>query len=227
MCWNPLLVHCKSFLSLVDILLKTSIKGITEVFSIINCYGPYSHRTIFWDNVFAGGLFSLPNLLMAWDLKFTLSSSEIWGTRARPDPLSSYFYQLITRNNLVDLNMCAPILTWSSNGRVGDDGVRQRLNCFLIFDHLLPTLSCFRTWAMPLNVSDHYPIFLEWGRNLTSQCYRFKFNRAWLLEDDFSSLVNSSWMAPLTMGPLTHLDSFSLKLGRLKGSVKRWERKVQ
>ena len=38
-------------------------------------------------------------------------------------------------------------------------------------------------------------------------------------------MVTTSWKAPLTSGPLNHLDSFSLKLGRLKSTVKSWERK--
>ena len=32
-------------------------------------------------------------------------------------------------------------------------------------------------------------------------------------------------MAPLSSCSLTHLDSFSLKMGRLKGAVKCWEKK--
>ena len=78
--WNPLLVRCKDFSSFASILLKFSIKGLEYVFLIINCYGPYSHHIDFWNNVFAGGLFSLPNLLLTGDLNFTLTSSKFWGT---------------------------------------------------------------------------------------------------------------------------------------------------
>ena len=45
------------------------------------------------------------------------------------------------------------------------------------------------------------------------------------MEEDFAPLITSSWKAPLASGPTNHLDSFSLKLGRLKGIVKGWERK--
>ena len=54
--WNPLLVHYKAFSSLASIILKASIKGISEVFSIINYYGPYAHHTVFWDKILTGGL---------------------------------------------------------------------------------------------------------------------------------------------------------------------------
>ena len=44
------------------------------------------------------------------------------------------------------------------------------------------------------------------------------------MEDDFASLVTFSWNDPLSLGPANHLEGLSLKLGRLKGVVKRWER---
>ena len=89
--WNPLLVHCKAFSSFAGIILQASIKGIAEILSIFNCYGPYSQRIVFWDNMLVGGLLSLPNFLLAGDLNFTISSSEIWGSKARLDPLAPYF----------------------------------------------------------------------------------------------------------------------------------------
>ena len=53
----------------------------------------------------SGGILGLPNLLMAGDLGFTLSSAEVWGHKARLDPLASFFSQLIFDNKLVDLSM--------------------------------------------------------------------------------------------------------------------------
>ena len=76
-CWNPLLVWCKAYSSFVGILLKVGIKGISNVFSIINCYDPYSHHIDFWNNVLTSGLFYFPDILLAGDLKFTLSISEV------------------------------------------------------------------------------------------------------------------------------------------------------
>ena len=46
---NPLMVHCKAFSSFAGIILQASIKGLSETFSIFNCYGPYTQRTVFWD----------------------------------------------------------------------------------------------------------------------------------------------------------------------------------
>ena len=129
--WNPLLIRCKDFISFVGILLKANFKGFNEAFSIINCYGPYSHRIDFWEKVGTGVLFNLPNLLLAGDLNFTLSSFEIWGPKARPNPLSPFFSRLLTYNNLINLNVCSPSPTWR-NGRIGEDGFSKRLDRLVI-----------------------------------------------------------------------------------------------
>ena len=76
-------------------------------------------------------MLSSPNLLLASDLNFTISSSKFWGTLARSDPLASYFTQLIANNNLVDLSLNSPGTTWR-NGRKGDAGISKRLAFFII-----------------------------------------------------------------------------------------------
>ena len=103
--WDPHLVRCKDFSSLAGIVLKATFKGMAETFTVINCYGPYIHRTSYWNSLVSGGILGLPNLLLDGDLNFTLSSIEVWGQKARLDPLASYFSQLISGNKLVDLSM--------------------------------------------------------------------------------------------------------------------------
>ena len=85
------MIRCKAFSSLAGIVLKASFKGMDEAFTVINCYGPYAHRTSYWNRLVSGGLLGLPNLLLAGDLNFTLTSTEVWGLKARLDPLASYF----------------------------------------------------------------------------------------------------------------------------------------
>ena len=160
---------------------------------------------------------------MAGDLNFTLSSAEVWGCKARLDPLASFFPQLISCNKLVDLAMNLSGPTWKI-GRSGDAGISKRLDRFLLSESLLPCLSYYWTWATPSDVSDHYPIFLEWDSKSNAHCWPFKFNRAWLLEEDFAHLVLSSWKVPLDKDDYCHMDVLSLKLQRLKGTIKEWER---
>ena len=52
--WNPFMVRCKAFSSLAGIILKANIKGLSEVFTIINYYGPYTqcHMPQFCKNNF-------------------------------------------------------------------------------------------------------------------------------------------------------------------------------
>ena len=114
--------------------------------------------------------------------------------------------------------------TWR-NGRSGDAGISKRIDRFILSDSLLPSLTCYRTWETPTDVSDHYPICLEWGSRLVSQSCPFKFNRAWLVEDDFAPLVFLSWKGPLALDDCSHVDALYFKLHRLKGIVKDRERK--
>ena len=72
--WNPRVLRCKAFHTLAGILLQATLRGSSLTLSILNVYGPYLHRDTFWNAVASGGLLSLPNLILAGDLNFTLSS---------------------------------------------------------------------------------------------------------------------------------------------------------
>ena len=75
--WNPLKVRCKAYQTLAGILLKARFRGSHITLSIINCYGPYLHRDVFWNKDARGGLLALPNLILAGDLNLTLKSSKV------------------------------------------------------------------------------------------------------------------------------------------------------
>ena len=167
----------------------------------------------------SGGILGMPNLLLAGDLNFKLSSAEVLGLKARLDPLASYFSQHISGNKLVHLSMYPSAPTWR-NGRSGAAGISKRLDRFLLSESLLPRFSFYRTWATPSDVSDHYPICLEWHPKSCAPCRPFKFNRASLLEEDFAYLAISSWKAPLDLIDYCHMDVLTFKLHRLKGSMK-------
>ena len=144
--WNPHLTCCKYYHSFVGILLYARFKGLDYVFSIINCYGPYANITVFWDCAIDGGIFNYPNLILAGDLKFTLSDLEVWGDRARLDHQVLYFAQLLDTMNMVDLDPTTLGPTWR-NGRVGIEGVSKRLDRFLASIHLIPLLGSYHSWT--------------------------------------------------------------------------------
>ena len=54
-----------------------------EEINIINIYGPYNHKVIFWDRVIAEGTLDLLNLIIAGELNFTWSACEIWGVKLK------------------------------------------------------------------------------------------------------------------------------------------------
>ena len=101
--WNPKILKCKAFHTSAGILLKALIRGSTLKLSLLNCYGPYLNRDLYWKFVADGGLLSLPNLVLAGDLNLTLNASEIWGPRAHLDPLGSFFTNLFSEHHLVDV----------------------------------------------------------------------------------------------------------------------------
>ena len=111
---------------------------------VINCYGPYRNRDLFWDKVLRGGLLSAPNLILGGDLNLTMNAVETWGRRAVLDPLVSHFKCLFDSVGLLDIspNIIGP--TWR-NGRIGDDGIIKRLDHFLLSSALIPSLKVHRT----------------------------------------------------------------------------------
>ena len=92
--WNPLRVRCKAYKTLAGILLKARFRSINLSLSILNCYGPYLHRDVFWTAAARGGLLSLPNLILVGDLNLTLNAYEVWGSKAHIDPLGPFFMQI-------------------------------------------------------------------------------------------------------------------------------------
>ena len=71
-------------------------------------------------------------------------------------------------------------------------------------------------------VSDHYPVLLEWMEEPNIYNFPFKFNHAWLSDEDFSRMVKEEWTS-LTFGEHSdEMDALSQKLWLLKRKVKVW-----
>ena len=94
--------------------------------------------------VVKGGLLNLNNLILAGDLNLTLNNSEVWGEKARLDPLGPFFTNLFSSHQLVDI---APIVagpTWR-NGCSSADGISKHLDRFLLSTNLLEHLPLYRS----------------------------------------------------------------------------------
>ena len=104
-----------------------------------------------------------------------MNASETWGKRAVIDPLSSHFKLLFDSVGLTDIAPPYSGPTWR-NGRVGDDGISKRIDRFLVASSLIPSLLLHRVWTLHSDISDHFPICLEWNKPFGSCNYPFKFN---------------------------------------------------
>ena len=79
-------------------------------------------------------------------LNFTLGAHEVWGPKARTDPLASYFNNLLMDSKLIDLDPQPLNPTWS-NRRLGEERIAKRLDIFLISEELLETDLMFNQWV--------------------------------------------------------------------------------
>ena len=100
-------------------------------FHMFNVYGPYQNRVVFWDNLFSKYFFCHDRVIVGGDLNFSLGTTEIWGPKAIPDPLSDFFKSHLIQRDLIDLDPIKLNPTWR-NKRVGEDRIAKRLDHFLI-----------------------------------------------------------------------------------------------
>lgn len=94
------------------------------------------------------------------DLNFTVSAREIWGVRARLDPLSDFFTSMI---NDACIGSISP--TWQ-NGRIGDANILKGLDRFLIARILAKSVAGNHLWISSEPVFDHVPTILQIEPNM-------------------------------------------------------------
>jgi hypothetical protein len=222
--WNPRKDEFSSFLTPAGILLDGLVKDLNKRLKLINCYGPYSDREVFWEVIKRDGILNEHNLILGGNLNFTTSNREVWGAHARVDPLHLYFSQLIQVEGLVDVEPLKLLPTWR-NGRGGQDYIAKRLDRFLISEDLALSGFRYRTWVCNLKISDHMLVILHLEQDKGKVCYPFKFNYVWLEEPEFVNLVRSNWIGLLGTEILNPMDSLVKNLKILKSLVINWERK--
>lgn len=174
----------------------------------------------------SSGTFIIPNLIIAGDLNFTLSSSEIWGSSARLDLLLDFSLSMLNRAHLVDVVPSKISLTWS-HGRSGSGGISKRLDRFLISEKLASSLQRYRSWSLNSSISDHKPLILQIDCLKFKKAYPFKFNSIWLEDSDFNLLVRRNWLSLSTLGAFNPLDALVNKLKCLKSMVIKWVKDKQ
>lgn len=99
--WNPYVVYFVSYSSFAGIILEGNIKGFDERVVFLNCYSPYKDQEPFWKRVVDCGLLQEIYMIIGGDLNFTVSPSEIWGSK-RNDPLASFLSDVFHNFGLED-----------------------------------------------------------------------------------------------------------------------------
>jgi hypothetical protein len=104
--------------------------------TILNLYGPYDERVLFWDKLFNMEFWNLQDIILGGDLNFSVGRVEVWGQVAKVDPLSDYFIQKLEDKGLIDVEPIKLRPTWW-NKQVGVDMIAKRIDKFLISKGLL------------------------------------------------------------------------------------------
>jgi hypothetical protein len=67
------------------------VKYLNLNLKLINCYGPYANREVFWEGIKRKGILNEDKLIFGGDLNFTTLSREFWGEHIRVDHLQLFF----------------------------------------------------------------------------------------------------------------------------------------
>ena len=134
------------------------------ILTVINVYGPYLNRGLFWDDLLKHPLVTGDSLVMGGDLNFSLGHNEVWGPRARADSLTDFFVQKLVEKGLLDIEPVKLRPTWRNN-RSGDARVAKRLDRFLVADHTrwhCFLLTEFRWWHRLFpTVHAWFPVYVQ------------------------------------------------------------------
>jgi hypothetical protein len=104
----------------------------------------------------------------------------------------NYFSHKLGESGLLDIAPTKIFPTWR-NKRMGEDYIEKRLDRFLISGKPGGVPSNFQTMGGIGGESDHHPIFLEVAGDSRKPSSPFKFNSAWLKEEEFLNLVKELW----------------------------------
>ena len=98
----------------------------------------------------------------------------------------------------------------------------DRTYCNTELDAIFPLAS---TQALARIGSDHTPIFWDSGISIKSPAPSYKFEKWWLLREDFKDLVKKTWSGPVQGA--TPLDRWQNKVRKFRRSSKGWSRNIE
>lgn len=159
------------------------------------------------------------NSILPWavigDFNCILNSEEKVGGAMYPANLRQNFVDTISALELYELHMRGSNFTWD-RGKGTDHWIREKLDRCFGSDGWINRFPNYRLTNLVAGYSDHSPLLLEVvvrSRKVANR--RFRFEQAWLLEEDFGRLVRNKWQAA---GP----DSVINKLFQCSSSMEGW-----
>jgi len=158
--WNPSLAEFCAFGTVAGIFLEGRLNISKDPVKLLNCYAPYKDSEPFWKQLFDSRLLSEDNIIIGGDLKFILSSNEVWGELAQNEPLDDFLANILHVSGLVDLHPSVMSLIWW-NGISGSTRISKRLDHFLLDSKLLGKQHIFCTWVVSSTISNHNLICLQ------------------------------------------------------------------
>ncbi len=103
---------------------------------LINVYGPFHDREIFWEHLLTSNILQPDNIILGGELNFSMGFSESWGHHAQVDPVFAFFENILENHSFIDIPSAKILPTWR-NKRIGEDNLARRLDRFLIKERLL------------------------------------------------------------------------------------------
>ena len=192
-------------------------------FALYNVYGPYVNRKGFWEPLFSSGMLETRNVILGGDLNLTLLEKENWGSLARQYGLSYFFSRLFESKELVDIQPLKLTPTWRNN-RSGDQAISKSLDRFFLLENLLSKSLIIKSWVEVGGMLDHLLVLLQIQNPETKPAAPFKFNHAWMKEEDYHKLIGNTWK-PLEGNPnVSYMKQLAESLQEVKRVSKPWSR---
>lgn len=149
-----------------------------------------------------------------------IASVEEYKGPSTPDLLSiSDFSSFLHHGALHEISSSGGFFTWSGSRRGGR--VHKKLDRLLCNTTWLSRFTDGSLELLSKVTSDHCPLLYKLSMHCQSAPKPLKFQHMWFHRPDFMEVVRSSWAAPL---PQYGMFLFSLKLKRLKGASRAWNK---
>ena len=133
-------------------------------------------------------IFTIQNLIAMGDFNSTLQVDESWGHRAWADLMAVYIGEILDRTNMVDIRPNPIIPTWT-NRRFGGEFIGKRIDRAMVKEHMVAWMGNMHTYTHVSDILDHMAAVLTWRVESRQKGVPFKFNRAWLQDEEYNVII--------------------------------------